>query len=397
MKMPPQRIALVALVAVVLVGALAWWQARTAEPRAQATRATSALDATTPAVPSAGKRAPQVPVAAAMAAREQCKSALFGGVIERTRQLAGRDDAASQLAYALTADMTGPSPKSEQEISRLMAVKQRAFARARQLDPAHTDIAWLAAENCLNGPECAAAQEAALQAEPDNAAVWLRAMTRAHARNDDAALEQAFKRAAAAPRYDSHRGSTVVAVMDGYAGLPMPAACMDTDVQALVREEMPGGGPFHASMFIEKMALGREFMSMTYANALRTLCEAADGGALPSGRQADCVRIYSAIASGPSMVEQQMALSKLVELTADAPEGAAHRERYRQLQWLTQEKRKHSKLLDHVAMGASEVETFQTALAKAGRWPPPADWLPAGERARSLILTGRPPAETKRK
>ncbi|MEG2942436.1 MAG: hypothetical protein RR969_12790, partial [Thermomonas sp.] len=159
MKMPPQRIALVALVAVVLVGALAWWQARTAEPRAQATRATSALVATTPAVPSVGKRAPQVAVAAAMAAREQCKSALFGGVSERTRQLAGRDDAASQLAYALTADMTGPSPKSEQEISRLMSVKQRAFARARQLDPAHTDIAWLAAENCLNGPECAAAQE----------------------------------------------------------------------------------------------------------------------------------------------------------------------------------------------------------------------------------------------
>jgi len=38
-----------------------------------------------------------------------------------------------------------------------------------------------------------------------------------------------------------------------------------------------------------------------------------------------------------------------------------------------------------------EIRATQAALEVAGRWPPPADWLPSDPRARSLILTGRPP------
>ena len=58
--------------------------------------------------------------------------------------------------------------------------------------------------------------------------------------------------------------------------------------------------------------------------------------------------------------------------------------------------------MSKVALEAAEKSTEITAkwtkdtLAKAGRWPPPADWLPKNERARSLILTGRPPPEKKR-
>ena len=401
--MPPQRIALVAIIVLLLVGGLVWWwQARTAAPRPPAT---TAPVATTAAPASAGKapgaRAQEEPDPAAMAAAERCAEEMAAGMRERTRQLAMRDDATSQLAYALTVQMVSePSPESEEEIERFMAeqrtVQQRAFARARALDPTHPDIAWLAAEKCFEGPECVAAQQASLQAEPDNTAVWLRAMTWARMRKDDAALEDAFKRAAAAPRYDTHRGSTLLAVMDGYAGLPTPAACMDTGVQALIRKELPGDRSFDATVFVEMMALAGEIATAIYGMELRTLCKAEDGGALPKGRQADCVRIYSAMASGPSTVEQWRALTQLVELTADAPEGPAHRERFRQLQWLMQEQRKGWKQFDHLAMGTSEVETMQAALAKAGRWPPPADWLPDDERARSLILTGRPPPEKKR-
>ena len=38
-----------------------------------------------------------------------------------------------------------------------------------------------------------------------------------------------------------------------------------------------------------------------------------------------------------------------------------------------------------------EMTGMQEALRAQDHWPPPADWLPADERARSLILTGRPP------
>ena len=405
MKMPPQRIAWVAIVVLLLVGGAAWWwEARTAVPRARVVQETPTTVAASrisrTVAPARVASDQEKPDPVAMAAAERCAEEMAAGMRERTRQLATRNDATSQLAYALTVQMVSEaSPESEEEIERFLAeqrtVQQRAFARARELDPTHPDIAWLAAEKCFEGPECVAAQQASLQAEPDNTAVWLRAMTWARMRKDDAALEDAFKRAVAAPRYDSHRGSTLLAVMDGYAGLPTPAVCVDTGVQALILKELPGGRAFDAAVFVEMMALAGEIATAIYGMELRTLCKVEDGGALPKGRQADCVRIYSAMASGPSTVEQWMALSQLVELTADTPEGAAHRERYRNLEWLMQEQRKDWKQFDYLAMGTNEVETLQVALAKAGRWPPPANWLPEGERARSLILTGRPPEKKK--
>ena len=43
-----------------------------------------------------------------------------------------------------------------------------------------------------------------------------------------------------------------------------------------------------------------------------------------------------------------------------------------------------------------EVDSLRAVLEARNRWPPPADWLPDDERARSLILIGRPPPETHR-
>ena len=404
MRMPPQRIALVAIVVLLLAGGAAWWwQARKLAPGVQAARTEARAVAAKPASRMQGAssvasgESKSDPVV--MAAMEQCGGALMAGMRERTRQLATRDDATSQLAYALTVQMVNEaSPESEEEIERFLAeqrtVQQRAFARARELDPTHPDIAWLAAEKCFEGPECVAAQQASLQAEPDNTAVWLRAMTWARMRKDDAAMEDAFKRAVAAPHYDTHRGSTLLAVMEGYAGLATPPICMDAGVQALASQKLGGGRSFDAMRFVEIMAMAGEAANVMYGMELRTLCKAGEGAVLPRGRQADCVRLYSTMASDPDAVEQWRALSQLVELTADAPEGPVHRERFRQLQWLMQEQRKDWK---RFGMHSDGVEAMQETLAKAGRWPPPADWLPKDERARSLILTGRPPPEKKPK
>lgn len=407
MKSPPQRIALIALASLFLAGGAVWWwhsQSRTQIALA-GTQASKAQIATAPAATSVDgaqrARAQDAPEPAAAAVAKACGETLMASMRDRARQMAMHDDASSQLAYALTAHMTVHAvPKSGEEIQRYIAqqraVEQRAFTRARQLDPSHPDIAWLAAEKCYEGPECVVAQQAALQAEPDNAAVWLRAMTWARMRKDDAGVEQAFKRAAAAPHYDPHRGATLLALMEGYAGLPTPAACMDSGVQSLMRKQVPSDRAFDAALFIEAIAVASEAATVFYGSELSTLCEARDGGALQGDRQADCVHIYGAMAAGPSTVERWFALPRLVALTADAPEGVEHRERYRQLLFLMQEHRNDWEQFDSVTMAASEFDAIQEVLTKTGRWPPPADWLPDDKRARSLILTGRPPEEQHR-
>lgn len=332
-----------------------------------------------------------------MALMEQCNEALAAVFRERNQQLADRQDAASQLAYALTSPMAeDDGPATEEGIERGMArqqeQRQRAFARARSLDPTHPDIAWLAVEKCFDEVKCVEVQHALLQAEPDNAAAWLRAMTWARARKDDAAMEEAFKRAAAAPRYDTHRGSALLAVMEGYVGLQTPPACMDSRLQNWVHKQMPAGRLLDASLFVEIMALAGEHASPLVGSELSTYCTAEDGETLPADRQHGCVRIYTGMAGSDSALEQMIATRQLIGMLRDSPEGPALRERYRGLQWLFEEQRRDWK---QFGMDSDGVEAMQETLAKAGRWPPPADWLPKEERARSLILTGRPPPEKK--
>ena len=406
MKMPPQRIALVAIVVLLLVGGGAWWWlGRTSPPAAQPKQATSGRVATAPALPSAGTATvasgPEKPDAAMTAVMEQCNEALMGILRERTGQLSKHQDASSQLAYALTSTMaeeeTPEPPQTLEDVKhqfiKQQEAQQRIFALARRLDPAHPDIAWLAAEKCFDAPICSDVQQSLLQAEPDNAAAWLRAMTWARARKDDKAVEEAFKRAAATPRYDTHRGSARLAVMEGYAGLQTPLACMDTRLQTWVRKHLPQGRLLDASLFVEIIALAGEQASPFVGSELLSLCKAEDGGTLSADRQAGCVRIYTAMADSDEAVEQAIATRELIGLMRDAPDSPAIRERYRRLQWLFEEQRRDS---SQFGMDTNEVASMQETLTKAGRWPPPADWLPKDERARSLILTGRPPAEKKR-
>lgn len=85
----------------------------------------------------------------------------------------------------------------------------------------------------------------------------------------------------------------------------------------------------------------------------------------------------------------------MVRLTEGLPEheAAQWRERYRQHRWLMEQR---DVALDfdmskaYARMTEGEARTHQAELQRQGRWPPPADWLPKDENARSLILTGRP-------
>ncbi len=104
------------------------------------------------------------------------------------------------------------------------------------------------------------------------------------------------------------------------------------------------------------------------------------------------------MADGETLIELAVSLDAMVRLTADAPDAAQWRERYRQNRWLVQQQ---SDIAFHALLrpedyADGEVPALQAMLEAVDRWPPPADWLPEDEDSRSLILTGRPPAEKKR-
>jgi hypothetical protein len=101
------------------------------------------------------------------------------------------------------------------------------------------------------------------------------------------------------------------------------------------------------------------------------------------------------MADGDTLIEQSIALPMLVQLAGDGDDAMRWRERYRNNKWLIANLGKPVfKGLTMEDYTFDEASAMQRALEAANRWPPPADWLPQDERARSLILTGRPPPPT---
>lgn len=400
MKTPPQRIAASVLILLVLAAAVAWWlQSNRSVTKPAATPETPAVSTTATVAktkpPTAFDDVAADP--AIRAAFEQCGNALQEAIRERAGQLAGRQDATSQLAYALTASMSQapPSNSSQADAARMaedvQGAASRAFVRAAQLDPGNPDITWLAAEQCVEGDACEAVREALLRDEPDNMAAWLRAMAWARNRGDTAAVEAAFSRAASATRYDPHRGSGLLAIMEGYAGFPTPSACEDPGIQALMRKELNGARAFDASTIVALIGIASEMASSMSFYNLTKFCKTQSPDMQETDRRADCVRIYSSMAEDQSPLERSVAMSQLIALTGETPAGLQWRERYRDLRWMIEQAGQLDAQPDVVAIATGEVAAMETALRAEGRWPPPANWLPSDEHARSLIQTGHPP------
>ena len=327
----------------------------------------------------------------------------------RALELRQKQDAPSQVAYALAVPVD-PSLDWERrpdEYQRGMAKRQNevqtALLRAAALAPADPDVLWLAAAHCGVGDECRSVQKALLAAEPDNTAVWLWEMHWAKRRGDSEGARTAFERAAAATRYDIHSGATHEAMMDGYAGLAMPASCQSAEVKlanAFMRE-MTGApeNTVETGMLDHALALAAANgnLSLPPYNDVRQPCTPALNEAMTTTLRETCKRIHTRLADGDTLMDQIIATRVMVQLTADSPEAAAWRERYRRNRWLMEQQldpRIQSQYrIEDYAEG--EVQRMQAALEAVDRWPPPVDWLPADERDRSLILTGRPPGGKK--
>lgn len=406
MKMPPQRIALFAIVLLLLAGGAAWWwQAGNATP---ASPARPEPVSEPEAEPGAGLAFTPSPagsghVAASMDdAIERCGMALRDAFNARAMQLESMQDGGSQIAYALAVPVGAPvnlramTREAQRRVLQQRADEvRRAFQKAVAFARDDRDVLWVAAHKCVGGDACEAARRALAQAEPRNMLVWLREMEEASKNDDPAASRLAFERAASAPEYDAHTGAVPSIMRKAYGALPLPTACADEGVQRAMQGKMGMelGRPF--GVFDNAMVMASPNHSAPAFSPLRKLCS-PDAGLDPA-RRAACLRILSRLAEGDSWIQRMIGLDVLVQMLGDDPEAAAWRERYRESRWMTTQlaDSKIQALLLPEDYWNDEARSVQAALQIAGRWPPPADWLPDEERARSLILTGRPPGEKK--
>lgn len=412
MKTPPHRIAGVFLVLLVLaVVAALWWQTRRSvvvapdEGLATSVRPRSAKDSAAGPEAPAAQDMPMAGIAAAdAAALGRCTEDLNALVKARTRDLGEANGARAQLAYAFVAPFTVEAAESQgvkpdmgfQWMEALQAKRSHRALEAWRQSTDDPDVRWLAAVACTGEGDCSRVRQAVAQAEPENANAWLLVMESARQRNDPVAMESALQLAAKAGRYDRHAGSAATLILDAYAHLQMPASCSDRRLRVVseqMREVGVPGIPLNPTDRVMSLASMVEGLALPSFAALQEVCDPAIP-AMQETRRAACLRVYTTIAdNGDSLLEQAVATRRLVELHGDAVGADILRERLRENAWLMAQQGDAS-LLGQVrpedsALG--EVRALQAALESSGRWPPPADWLPRDEHARSLVLTGRPP------
>lgn len=407
MKTPSNRIAVVVLVLLVLAAGIGWWVLRgkpgSVEPP--------------PIEESAAREAEQEPGEVPAQAFADgpppgpCGSALRQAFDARANALLQRQDASAQLAYAFTAPIQDlPDPERvghvayQREYTRVALEQQSrvdaALLRAFALAPDDAGVRWLAAVYCEHDEACAAPRRALLAAEPDNTAVWLRELTWARQRGDQGGVERAFAAAADAQRFETHLGIEQEVILAAYDDLPLPAACATPEGRRELSNIGQRGEDQDATML--DLALLRahlmKFASQPGLSDLRERCKPEVFPAAGATVQDRCRKILRRLATQGSWLERTVALESLVAATAGDDDGAQWRERMREVLWMQEAGADPGvqSLLRGEDYMLDEMTAMQEALRAQDRWPPPADWLPRDERRRSLILTGRPPPESRR-
>ena len=401
MKIRAKRIALAAI-AVLLIGAGTWWWNRSImEPVPLPGDSARTSPGEVPvAMPRPDSAAP--PVKLAGEAPDPCGIAIRDAFNVRARTLAQREDASSQLAYALTVPFDPPIDIDRMDPVALRRVVeqrsddgQRALLRAVELAPDKPDILFMAATQCSGGEACRGVQQALLAAAPENLAVWLYEMGWARMRNDPEAGERAFVNAAKATRYDTYAEIALKALVEAYGDMPMPGECSSQAGKAAMRRFT--GMDHDLSMLDQALLMGNSSRAIPAYNNIRVRCMPQPGIAMGPATQVGCRNILTRMADGDTLIDRAIGLGTMVQLTAEDPDASAWRERFREFRWMyaNMGDSEIQRLLQPEDYWIDEVRSLRAALEVSGRWPPPADWLPDDEGSRSLIQTGHPPPPKK--
>ena len=335
-----------------------------------------------------------------LAAIEQWQRDHLAAIGRQARMWLVSRDAHEQLAAGLLLPMLhmresqAEAPQAEPQWSHAQA--RAAFAAARALAPGDPLVAWLAVVSCPglgvaagSGCESEAALVRLQQRDADNAAVWLQGLGSASPESKESA--QLLAKAAASSRYETPFGATgrllteVLRQVDVPPPSPHVAAALGLGLgldRPATRRDLDG-----------VVAMGIS-SALALPVSTRGACS-GEGDGMMAQRRAQCIAIHTLMSEEPTAVSQAMALTRLVLLTADQPEGAGWRERLREHYWVWDNASALMRqgvpedYLDAVWRDG-ELVALKGLLRAAGMpLAPPAGWLPDSERRRSLVTTGR--------
>lgn len=398
MKMPPQRTALVAIVVLLLVGGAAWWwfwqrQARpVAGPGVAQGVASLPKQAARAREPGLGAEGLQLlaDLQAAEEAMKPCEADMMALRRARMQTLATDTDVDARLTHALMTVVLGGGGDGLERTSQLL----EGLAVSAPRNP---DVVWYHAMYCSKSfSKCdrRAAIDRYLALEPDNMSGWLMALEEAGS-EDEVAQQVLLERAADARFHDGRNGDSFIRLYQAMHDLPLPASCQPKVPARLWTMLMKSAAPPTAA---DMAAMGA--MAVVSAEALpyRRLLEICQpsGSPLPVERADACKRVFARMAEDGTLPGQSFGTRLMVVLTADSAEGPHWRERHRQHNWMWNSMSKdirfdHDTMVKRMTDG--EVATLREELRSRNQWPPPPDWLPEDEHARSLILTGRLPGQ----
>lgn len=336
------------------------------------------------------------------AALEQWHRANTAAITLHVRELMASSDPRDQLAAAMIAPIAEPVLFSGEEFDWTTEESTVAFTAARRLGPDDRLVAWMEALDCPRaraGSGCD--PEAALlrlqRMEPDNAAVWIKALDRTVEDGDAAAVDRMLSQAANATRYEIPLGEIGLLLFETFQAVDGPP--MPPRVASALGLDTGLGRPVTTvdNAEIQAMSLAIAIALPAY-HPLQQVCTGEEDKPALAHRVPTCIAIYTQMAQDPSLISQSIALTSLVRLTADAAAGTDWRERLREMNWVMSE---GTKILSAAAPEGylqslwrdGEMVALESVLSAAGiPTKPPPGWLPDHERHRALITTGRYPA-----
>jgi len=395
MNLPPHRIALVTLILLLLASVAMWWWAHRLLPASQLTPASpelAPLREQAPATRAAPRLTARIELARLEASFKQCGLDMTEQRMRRWQALGTSTDTESRLTHALMA-------ASLDEVGQQTTTSSLLDALAKAV-PDDAEVAWYRANNCPKNRSCDREQAIArvLELEPDNLAGWLLALNEAVNRNaEEASVQELLARAGEAKYYDTRDGESFVRIYQAIKDIPLPESCRsDAQQRAWEMYTKSKTGQMSADMAaISAMAVVSAEISPT--NGVARMCQQQDDQQLAPSRVKGCKAILAKLVDANSFIDQMIGIRFMINLT-QGEEGALWRERYRRLQWLQQENSRdisfnRDAMLRRMTDG--EIPAMRSKSLSAGRWPPPANWLPHDAHARSLIQTGRPPPKAR--
>ena len=308
--------------------------------------------------------------------------------------LAKAADTDSRIARALLAMSPTNGPAEDELDTGLSMLKGAA-----QAAPGDAEAAWYYARYCAGDDDCDATEAtAALVAlEPDNLDGWLLALQLAQKRGDEAGVAKALEGGAKARYFDQRSGDSFMRATRALADLPVSPACSTPDYAEFLRDVWKLERQPRAEDFAMAQGMIAAMNELRAYAPLREACSVTQVARLGAGRGKACRSVLERLSNGDLLIDRMIGETSMVELTAEAKDGEYWRERLRRTHWMSEQARFLKPDFDAGMRRWSEgeVPTMQSELAAVGKSLPPADWLPSSERARSLVLTGRPPNEKK--